>query len=158
MAAQLAHPCTCLPSRPSAGYWANWDGKALEQAPLFYHDITELAAETLQGMWEELWATSEALAAALGLEEPPSPLRRIMSAMMERYGAVVGDASTLLSGFRTNGAYAGFTHAVSGHAPTSPGAAWGSAGEGTALRSRQCSAAASIVPSQLPGRWHARLI
>lgn len=117
----------------------------MDKAPQFYHEITDLAAATLQGMWSELHATSDALAAALGLEEPPSPLRRIMSALMERYGAVVSDSSTLLSGFRTNAAYAGFTHAVRrrrrprGRARAAHRTGWPA--------TRQCGAAASAARS-----------
>ena len=109
-ARSVANPCPILPH--SAGYWRDWDGTPLDQAPLFYHDITPLAAETLEGIWGELRATNEALASALGLQEPPSRLQRIISAVMERYAAVVEDASTVLSVFQTNGAYHGFTHAV----------------------------------------------
>jgi len=109
-ARSVANPSPTLATFP--GYWRDWAGTPLDQAPLFYHDITPLAAETLEGIWGELRATNEALASALGLQEPPSRLQRIISAVMERYAAVVEDASTVLSVFQTNGAYHGFTHAV----------------------------------------------
>lgn len=94
------------------GFWRDWDGTPFDEVPLFYHGLTPLGAETLEGMWNELKATNEGLAKALGLEEPPSALRRIHSVVLERYSAVVGDPSTMFTSLRTNGAYAYTIHPV----------------------------------------------
>lgn len=116
-------PCR-LPPPTAAGFWRDWDGSPFNQVPLFYHGLTDLAGQTLEGMWGELRATSEALAAALGLAEPPSALRRIHSVVLERYAAVVGDPSTMLTSLRTNGAYAYTVHPASGGRGSTAGCGW----------------------------------
>lgn len=94
------------------GFWRDWDGTPFDEVPLFYHGMTDLAGQTLESIWGELKATNEGLAKALGLEEPPSSLRRVHSVVLERYSAVVGDPSTMLTSLRTNGAYAYTIHPV----------------------------------------------
>ncbi|KAF8057773.1 odh [Scenedesmus sp. PABB004] len=85
--------------------WKDWAGEELDEPPKFYHGTTQFTADTLEALWSELHATQAALAAALGLREPPSRLAHVRSMMVSKYEAVVADPSTLLAALHSNDAW-----------------------------------------------------
>lgn len=85
--------------------WRDWAGEELDAPPKFYHGTTQFTADTLEALWGELQAAQAALAAALGLREPPSRLAHVRSMMVSKYEAVVADPSNLLTALHSNAAW-----------------------------------------------------
>jgi hypothetical protein len=91
------------------GRWKDWDGKALEQPPLFYHEIDEATADLLGKISEEVVATSRRIMA----EYPEVDLSQVIPMYdwdMCCYGNDIKDKTNLMTALRTNSGYKGITH------------------------------------------------
>ncbi|KAF8056100.1 odh1 [Scenedesmus sp. PABB004] len=89
--------------------WREWDGQPVPERPLFYHGMTEDAAELVEAVTAEAQSVIDAMCAAMGLRSSvyvPDP-RTDLAAIYSDY---VGDPSTLHSVLTTNAAYAGIFH------------------------------------------------
>lgn len=97
---QLLHPAI------TRDLFEGWDGRPLDEAPLFYESISERAAETLERMSDEILELKAAL-----LEGRPdlslSAVLPIDIAIRAAYGGDIADASSTRSIIATNRAYAG---------------------------------------------------
>ncbi|KAA8490793.1 Tauropine dehydrogenase [Porphyridium purpureum] len=84
----------------------DWDGKTpYENNPLFYEEMSEEAVKIMQGVDDDIQNVAAGVDRALGasLEVP-----RIHPMLVSWYDSdLIGDASSLLSYFRTNKGYAG---------------------------------------------------
>jgi NAD/NADP octopine/nopaline dehydrogenase-like protein len=89
--------------------WKDWDGKALDRAPLFYQDIDEETAELLGKISEEVVATSKRI-----MEHYPrvdlSQVIPMYDWDIGCYGNDIKDKTNLMTALRTNPGYAGITH------------------------------------------------
>jgi len=85
----------------------DWDGETpYERNPLFYEEMSERATEVMGGVDDEIQAVAEALRSKCGMRGVDVP--RIHPMLVSWYEPeLIGDASTLLSYFRTNKGYAG---------------------------------------------------
>jgi hypothetical protein len=91
------------------GRWKDWDGKALERPPLFYHDIDEATADLLGKISEEVVETSRRITE----EHPEVDLSQVIPMYdwdMCCYGNDIKDKTNLMTALRTNSGYAGITH------------------------------------------------
>ncbi len=91
------------------GRWKDWDGKALERPPLFYHDIDEYTADLLGKISAEVVETSRRIMA----EYPEADLSQVIPMYewdMCCYGNDIKDKTNLLTALRTNSGYTGITH------------------------------------------------
>jgi hypothetical protein len=91
------------------GRWKDWDGEALAEPPLFYHDIDEATADILGKISEEVVETSRRLMA----QYPQADLSQVIP-MYEWdlccYGNDIKDKTNLLTALRTNSGYTEITH------------------------------------------------
>ena len=91
------------------GRWKDWDGKALDRPPLFYHDIDEATAELLGKISEEVVGTSQRIMA----QYPQADLSQVIPMYdwdMCCYGNDIKDKTNLMTALRTNSGYEGITH------------------------------------------------
>ena len=91
------------------GRWKDWDGNALERAPLFYQSIDEETAELLCKVSEEVVATSRRV-----MEEFPRIDLSQVIPMYEWdiacYENDIKDKTNLMTALRTNRGYVGIAH------------------------------------------------
>ena len=89
--------------------WKDWDGKPLEQPPLFFQGVDEETAELLGKVSDEVVATSERIMA----EYPRVDLSQVISMYqwdIAHYGSHIKDKTNLMMALRTNALYEGRTH------------------------------------------------
>ena len=89
--------------------WRNWQGQPLDDPPLFYQGIDEIAAKYLQAVSDESVAIAEEIAKRC----PKVNISRIGSLykwLVDHYADQVEDKTTLLTTMRTNKAFAGLVH------------------------------------------------
>lgn len=89
--------------------WRNWNGKPLDNPPLFYQGIDEEAAKYLNGVSEE----SLAIASKIAKKCPTIVVSRIGTLyqwLLSHYTGQILDKSSLLTAMQTNKAYAGLVH------------------------------------------------
>ena len=85
------------------GPYSQWDGKSLEEKPLFYEEVSELSSYFLAKADEEVQCIKRALEQASGVDlEAVWPLRLNLKKV---YGPIVEDNRTLMLAMRTNHAY-----------------------------------------------------
>ncbi len=96
---QLIHPGIMY------GLFADWDGRPFraDEAPLFYHSLSEEGARTLAGLSDDVQAIRARLEPVLDL----SAVRPLKAWLLRSYGDAVADPTSLHSAFVTNRAYAG---------------------------------------------------
>jgi len=96
---QLIHPGIMY------AHFAAWDGTPFraDDAPLFYHGLSQEGAQVLAGLSDEVQAIRARLEPALDL----SAVRPLKAWLSRSYGEAIADPSTLQSAFVTNRAYAG---------------------------------------------------
>ncbi len=91
------------------GRWKDWDGQALEQPPLFYHEIDEATADLLGKISEEVVETSKRL-----MEQyPQTDLSQVIPMYdwdLCCYGNDIKDKTNLWTALRTNSGYADIRH------------------------------------------------
>ncbi|EGD78612.1 hypothetical protein PTSG_01589 [Salpingoeca rosetta] len=88
----------------SYGIWHDWDGNPLDEAPLFYQNCNKFTGGVLKGMSDEIAATVEVLksnGADLSHWQP------IDVYMLDVYGDVISDHSSVDRIFATNDAFRG---------------------------------------------------
>lgn len=88
------------------GLFADWDGRPLAEAPLFYEGLGSAAADLVGAMNRDLMAIGRALGGKVA-GFTPSPLLDLHLALRGGYPGDIADASTLRSTIATNAAYAG---------------------------------------------------
>jgi hypothetical protein len=104
---QLIHPGIMY------GLFADWDGNALTEAPLFYQGLSEEGARTLAGLSDDVQAIRAHLEQALDLPA----VRPLKDWLVRAYGGAIADPSNLRSAFVTNRAYSGLKAPVREVAP-----------------------------------------
>ncbi|XP_069126783.1 octopine dehydrogenase-like [Argopecten irradians] len=92
------------------GKWKDWDGKAVTEAPLFYHGIDEATAELLQKCSDECMAVAAAILEAAPTKANLSDVKDIHHWYMENYKNEITEADNLFHSITTNKAYEGLTH------------------------------------------------
>jgi len=95
------------------GLFADWDGDALAEVPLFYQGLSKGGARTLAGLSDDVQAIRAHLEGMLDL----SAVRPLKDWLMRAYGDAIADPSSLRSAFVTNRAYAGLKAPVREVAP-----------------------------------------
>ena len=91
------------------GRWKDWDGKALEEPPLFYQGIDEDTADLLGKVSDEVVETSSRIATAY----PGVDLSQVIPMYdwdISCYGKDIRDRTNLMTALRTNAGYEGMTH------------------------------------------------
>jgi hypothetical protein len=91
------------------GRWKDWDGKPLEQPPLFYQGIDEYTADLLGKISEEVVAMSKLIMA----EFPRVDLSQVIPMYdwdIGCYGNDIKDKTNLMTALRTNSGYEGIAH------------------------------------------------
>jgi hypothetical protein len=101
---QLIHPGIMY------ALFATYDGTpfGVEDAPLFYQGLSQEGARTLAGLSDDV----QAIRARLEPEVDLSAVRPLFDWLLQSYGDVIADPSTLHSAFVTNRAYSGLTAPV----------------------------------------------
>lgn len=89
--------------------WATWDGKPIDERPLFYQGLNEEAASLLNSMSNEVRLIADAIAAQ-GPEFDMSEVITLYAYYCERYKYDVEDKTSLYTSIRTNAAYKGLVH------------------------------------------------
>ncbi|XP_033737376.1 octopine dehydrogenase-like [Pecten maximus] len=92
------------------GKWKDWDGKAVAEAPLFYHGIDEATAELLQKCSDECTAVASAILEAAPTKANMSDVKDIHHWYMENYKNEIAETGDLFHSITTNKAYEGLTH------------------------------------------------
>lgn len=91
------------------GRWKDWNGVAMERAPLFYQGIDEGTAELLGKMSEEVVTMSQRIMA----EHYDLDLTQVIPMYdwdIGCYGKDIEDKTNLMTALRTNSGYKGITH------------------------------------------------
>ncbi|XP_022800209.1 uncharacterized protein LOC111338068 isoform X3 [Stylophora pistillata] len=92
------------------GQWKDWDGDTLDEPPLFYCGLTEVAATFLSSVSEEIVKIKEAV--EIKTREEMSKVVHIHMWHLRRYGDDIVDRSTLKTAIQTNAAYQTIQHPV----------------------------------------------
>jgi len=91
------------------GRWHDWDGVALDEAPLLYHGVDTPSAQLMEAMSAEVLKARDAIAKA----RPDLALRDVKSIqdfLVASYPVQIQDPSTLQSCLRSNTAFNGLKH------------------------------------------------
>ncbi|MGH9873149.1 MAG: NAD/NADP octopine/nopaline dehydrogenase family protein [Pyrinomonadaceae bacterium] len=91
------------------GRWKDWDGKPVDQQPLFFQGVDEDTAALLGKISEEVVATSKRIMA----EYPEVDLSQVIPMYdwdIAHYGSQIKDKTNLMTALRTNALYQGRTH------------------------------------------------
>lgn len=91
------------------GRWKDWDGKEVEQPPLFFQGVDEDTAELLRKVSDEVVAISRKIMA----EYPRADLSHVIPMYewdVAHYGNFIRDKTNLMTALRTNALYEGRTH------------------------------------------------
>ncbi|EDO47690.1 predicted protein [Nematostella vectensis] len=89
--------------------WVNWDGKSLQEAPLFYQGATQSAADLLSDMSNEALAIAKEITRRFP-EVDMSQATHIHDWYLRCYPDDITDKSTLKTTLQTNVAYRGLVH------------------------------------------------
>ena len=92
--------------------WKDWDGKPLEQPPLFYQGVDEATAELLNKISDEVVAISRRIM----MQHPDVDLSQVIPMYewdISCYGHDIQDKTNLMTAMRTNTTYEGITHPMS---------------------------------------------
>ncbi|XP_060077194.1 octopine dehydrogenase-like [Ylistrum balloti] len=92
------------------GKWKDWDGKKVNEAPLFYQGIDEPTTELLQKCSDECTAVAAAILEAAPTKANLSDVKDIHHWYMENYKNEIAEASDLFHSITTNKAYEGLKH------------------------------------------------
>jgi len=104
---QLIHPGIMY------SLFSRWDGRPLDQAPLFYQGLNVEGAKLLAGLSDDVQAVRARLEGALDL----SVVEPLHDWLLRAYGEAIADPSTLHSAFASNSAYAGLRAPVREETP-----------------------------------------
>lgn len=86
--------------------WSHWDGKPLNEKPLFYQGIDERQAEILSGVSDECLAKAKAIEKKVpGLDM--SDVIHVYDWYLKNYSSRITHKSNLMTVMRTNKAYDG---------------------------------------------------
>ncbi len=91
------------------GRWHNWDGKPLDEPPLFYNGLDRPSANLMSDMSDEIVATAKAIMQ----QRPQVDLTNVIHIyqwFMRSYYDDIADKTDLYTTFHTNKAYQGLTH------------------------------------------------
>jgi len=88
----------------SYGIWHDWDGKPVDEAPLFYQNCSEFTGGVLDGLSNEIGKCVEVLQKAGG---DLDGWQQIDVYQRDVYGDVISDPSTTATIFSTNDAFRG---------------------------------------------------
>jgi hypothetical protein len=91
------------------GRWKDWDGRELEQPPLFFQGIDEETADLLGKISEEVVATSRKIMS----QYPEVDLSQVIPMYewdIAHYGSFISDKTSLMTALRTNVLYEGRPH------------------------------------------------
>ncbi|EGD79730.1 hypothetical protein, variant [Salpingoeca rosetta] len=91
----------------SYGIWHDWDGKPVAEQPLFYQNCNDFTANVLQTLSDEIQACRDVIAARTTADM--SKWQPIAEYMVDVYGHVISDTSSLAKIFATNDAFRGLT-------------------------------------------------
>eukprot|EP01147_Barroeca_monosierra_P003913 gene3912-6393_t len=91
----------------SYGIWHDWDGKPVKEPPLFYQNCNDFTANVLQELSNEIQACRDILAEQTKADM--SVWQPIGEYMIDTYGHVISDHSSLSKIFATNDAFRGLT-------------------------------------------------
>ncbi|KAK3729883.1 hypothetical protein QZH41_005330 [Actinostola sp. cb2023] len=89
--------------------WINWDGKPLDERPLFYHGLGQEGASILSALSDEVLSIVKAITD----QSPGTDFSRtihILDWHKKCYANDIEDKSTLFTAITTNKAYKGLTH------------------------------------------------
>ncbi|XP_078351401.1 tauropine dehydrogenase-like isoform X2 [Oculina patagonica] len=92
------------------GQWEGWDGKPLDEPPLFYNGLSEPAANLLSSVSDEIVNIGRAL--ELKTEADMSNVVHIHQWHVRRYPHDISNKSTLYKAIQTNAPYQGIKHPV----------------------------------------------
>lgn len=91
------------------GQWHDWDGKPVDENPLFYQGLSEESAAILSGVSDEVMATTKEI-----IKQKPemdlSNVCHIYDYYMRVFGEDVADKTNLYTVLRSNKAYIGLRH------------------------------------------------
>jgi hypothetical protein len=90
------------------GKWHDYKGAEMTGAPLFYEEMTELAATTLDAISKEVLAVAKGIMDKT--KEDLKNVEHIFDWFMRCYAAEITDKRNLRSAISTNSAYAGLKH------------------------------------------------
>lgn len=94
------------------GYWENWDGKSMQEPPLFYNGITKESALLLHNVSDEIVATAKTLSEKCkGVDM--THVAHMYHWYLRCYGTDIEDKTDLYTCIKTNRAYKGLTHPCS---------------------------------------------
>ncbi|KAK7091229.1 hypothetical protein V1264_008943 [Littorina saxatilis] len=99
----FAHPALMY------GHWMNWDGKPVEEKPLFYQGLTEFAASVLWDVSQEIVNTAKAISKARP-EVTMENVEHFESWIIRNYRHTIQDPTNLYTAMKTNTAYGGLVH------------------------------------------------
>lgn len=91
------------------GRWKDWDGRPVDEPPLFFQGIDEETAELLGNLSDEVVAISKRIMA----EYPQVDLSQVIPMYewdLAHYGSKIKDKTNLMTALRTNALYEGRTH------------------------------------------------
>lgn len=103
MSKTMAHPAIMY------GKWKNWNGKPIDEAPLFYQGIDEVQADYMLNASKEVVATAQKIHQHKS-EVDMSSVTDIFQSILEYYDDTITDKSNLMMAMRTNSAYKGLVH------------------------------------------------
>ncbi|XP_078351394.1 uncharacterized protein LOC144636134 isoform X2 [Oculina patagonica] len=92
------------------GQWKGWDGKPLDEPPLFYNGLTEPAANLLSSVSDEVVKTAKVVGEKSGTDM--SNVVHIYQWYMRCYPNNISDKTSLYTAIQTNAAYQGLKHPV----------------------------------------------
>lgn len=91
----------------SYGIWHDWDGKPVQEQPLFYQNCNDFTGNVLQTLSDEIQACRDVIAANTSADM--SVWQPIGEYLVDVYGHVISDTSSLAKIFSTNDAFRGLT-------------------------------------------------
>ncbi|KAK3729885.1 hypothetical protein QZH41_005331 [Actinostola sp. cb2023] len=89
--------------------WINWDGKPLDERPLFYQGLGEVAAELLSNISDEV----RDIANAISMQRPEFDMSEVIHLhpyYCNRFQNNISDKTSLYTAIRTNAAFRGLFH------------------------------------------------
>lgn len=99
----------CIHPEILYGRWKNWDGKPVQEPPLFYNGLDEETADLISRVSDEILATAKAI-----MEQRPgvdlNNVEHIFQWYLRTYPEDIEDKTTLYTAIRTNKAYTGLVH------------------------------------------------
>eukprot|EP01084_Bolivina_argentea_P291196 500460_1 len=97
------------------GKWVDWDGKPVDEKPLFYQGITKKDAELLMALSDEMIVIANVIKKEAGIDS--LVVTQVYDVYKTAYGANCTDTETLYGLITTNPAYNGLVHPMKEHKP-----------------------------------------